>query len=136
VNGEYTAQGFAVPDSLETLHQLLADVATAHPDVSAVDIAMMETAVIEIAGNLIEHGRPPGQVRYRLTLRVHPDRLEVLLCDSGERLAGSLDPLELPDALAEGGRGLFLANAVLHSLVYARTPEANSWTLVRLRATD
>jgi serine/threonine-protein kinase RsbW len=96
---------------------------------------MMETAVIEIAGNLIEHGRPPGQVRYRFTLGVHPDRLEVLLCDSGEQFADSLDHLGLPDALAEGGRGLFLANEVLHSLVYARTPEANTWTLVRLRAT-
>src|SRR5688500_19350846 len=33
-------------------------------------VSMMETAVIEIAGNLVEHGRPPGRVRYRFTLTV------------------------------------------------------------------
>jgi serine/threonine-protein kinase RsbW len=133
VGGEYTAQGVAVPDSLETLHHLLAQVAAAHPDISAEDISMMETAVIEIAGNLIEHGRPPGEVSYRFILTVHPDRLEGLLADSGEELPGDLAGRGMPDDLAEDGRGLFLARAVLDELVYTRTPDANTWLLRRTR---
>ena len=93
----YTAEGVAIPDSIDELHALLATVAENHPDVNAEDVSMMETAVIEIAGNLIEHGRPPGQVNYRLVLTVYSDRLEGVLSDSGEELPGGLGDPQMPD---------------------------------------
>lgn len=134
MRGEYTAEGVAVPDSLEELHRLLEDVAGDHPEVSAEDVSMMETAVIEIAGNLIEHGRPAGSVRYRFTLTVLPDRLEGRLSDSGQELPRSLSVATAPDDdMSEDGRGLFLARAVLDELVYVRTPEANTWSMTRRR---
>ncbi|HET6919786.1 MAG TPA: ATP-binding protein [Jiangellaceae bacterium] len=133
MDGEYAVEGVALPDTLEQLHLLIARVAVDHPEVGAEDLSMLETAVIEIAGNLIEHGRPPGEVRYTFTLRVHPDRLIAVLSDSGEALPVSLSQPSMPDELTEDGRGLFLAHAVLDTLDYARPVEANTWEMTRLR---
>ena len=128
----YVIEGVAVPHSLELLHDLIDRVGGDHPDVLHEDLFMLETAVIEIAGNLIEHGRPSGAVDYRLRLDVLPDRLEGLLADSGEELP-DLSPAAEPDLLAEDGRGIFLAQAVLDELTYRRTEEANTWRMVRRR---
>ena len=47
-----------------------------HPDLDAGDLMMFETAVIEVAGNVVEHGRRPGSVTWAFRLSVLPDRLE------------------------------------------------------------
>ena len=131
----YVIEGVAVPHSLDLLHDLIDRVGGEHPDVLHEDLSMLETAVIEIAGNLIEHGRPSGAVDYRLRLNVLPDRLEGLLADSGEQLPHVADIADIaePDLLAEDGRGLLLAQAVLDELTYQRTDEANTWRMVRWR---
>jgi len=131
--GAYVVAGVAMPHSLDLLHDLLEQVGHQHPDVSVEDLWMLETAVIEIAGNLIEHGRPAGAVDYQLRVKVLPDRLEGLLADSGEALPGPVTGREMPDQLAEDGRGLLLAEAVLDELSYQRTDSANTWRMVRNR---
>lgn len=128
----YVVEGVAMPHALDLLHDLISRVGGDHPDVLAEDLCMLETAVIEIAGNLIEHGRPSGAVDYRLRLDVLPDRLEGLLADSGEELPQLVVTPE-PDLLSEDGRGLFLAQAVLDELTYERTEQANTWRMVRRR---
>ena len=40
---------------------------------------------------------------------------------------------ELPDEMAESGRGLWLAKATLDDLQYARAGDRNTWKLVRNR---
>jgi serine/threonine-protein kinase RsbW len=60
VTGDYLLEGLAVPESLNLLHDLLERVGREHPDLDAGDLMMFETAVIEVAGNVVEHGRPPG----------------------------------------------------------------------------
>lgn len=132
VAGSYRLEGLAVPQSLDELHQLLAQVAVDHPDVNAEDLSMLETATIEIAGNVVEHGRPAGKVIYNFSLTVADDRLLGVLADSGEEMAEDPDR-SAPLHTAESGRGLLLAQAVLDELTYARTEEQNYWTMVRVR---
>lgn len=131
----YQADGIAVPASIDQLHELLERVAAEHPEVAAADLMLFETAVIELAGNIVEHGRPEGEVTFDFTLDVHPDRLEALLRDTGYPLPEGSDPdgATMPDAWAEDGRGLALAGAALDELAYEREPEANAWRLVRRR---
>lgn len=128
----YVVEGVAVPDSIDRLHELLGRVGGEHPDVLTEDLCMLETAVIEIAGNLIEHGRPSGGVEYQLRLEVLPDRLEGLLADSGGELP-DVTTVGYPDPMSEHGRGILLAQAVLDELTYQRTPAANTWRMVRRR---
>jgi serine/threonine-protein kinase RsbW len=131
--GEYAVTGLAVPESLDRLQDLMDVVRADHPDIDETDLSMFETAIVEIHGNVVEHGRPPGQVVYAFRLEVHPDRLVGALTDTGNA-APDLSGLEgLPDDLAESGRGLWLAKATLDELDYSRTGEGNTWRLVRQR---
>jgi serine/threonine-protein kinase RsbW len=94
---------------------------------------MFETAIAEIHGNVVKHGRPVGRVAYAFSLSVHPDRLVGFLADTGEG-APDLSEQPLVDAMAESGRGLWLARATLDELLYARTGDRNTWKMTRLRS--
>ena len=129
----YILEGLAAPEMLDLLHELLARVGEEHTEVGTEDLAMIETAILEIAGNLVEHGRPAGRVAYSFSLHVLPDRLEGRLSDSGAELPDDPTGQEMPDELAEHGRGLALAEAALDELSYERVGNANTWTFVRFR---
>jgi serine/threonine-protein kinase RsbW len=135
MTGEYTLEGLAVPDSLELLHDLLQRVRADWPAIEEVDLAMFETAVVEIHGNVVRHGRPRGQVVYGFALEVHDDRLVATLTDTAEPAPGLSQHGGLPEGLAEEGRGLWLAKATLDELDYRRVGDRNSWRLVRRRGT-
>lgn len=132
--GEYSVHGLAVPESLDLLHELLEQVRADHPDLEEVDLSMFETAIIEIHGNVIKHGKPPGRVVYAFDLRVHEDRLVGQLADTGDAVPDLSRIDELPDELAESGRGLWLAKETLDELEYARVGDRNTWRLVRRRS--
>jgi len=135
VTGDYVLEGLAVPESLNLLHDLLERAGREHPDLDAGDLMMFETAVIEVAGNVVEHGRPQGRVTWAFRLSVLSDRLEAQLSDSGEEYPGGTWGTTMPaDLLQEEGRGLALATAVLNSLDYERSDGANHWTMVRRRS--
>ncbi|HET9501217.1 MAG TPA: ATP-binding protein [Marmoricola sp.] len=127
---QYSIDGLAVPEGIEVLHDLLERVAAEHPGLPTADVMMFETAVMELAGNVVEHGRPSGEVRWHFELAVLSDALEARLSDSGEEYAAQWSDT-MPDELAESGRGLPLASAVLDELHFARTSEVNVWTMVR-----
>ncbi|QAY64626.1 ATP-binding protein [Xylanimonas allomyrinae] len=127
---DYVLEGFAVPAEIDHVHALLERVGAEHPELDSTDLMMFETAVVEIATNVVEHGRPPGEVRWRLTLTVRPDEIEGELLDSGQEFSPDLDT-PMPHTLAEGGRGLPLASALLHRIELARIDDANHWRMVR-----
>jgi len=130
----YSVQGQAAPECFDELHALLERVSENHPEVGREDLDMLETAVIEIAGNVVEHGRPPGQVSYSFFLEVTDTALESVLIESGTEVPPDLDePRPAPDDMSETGRGLLLAGAVLDELRYERRDGQNTWTMVRGR---
>jgi serine/threonine-protein kinase RsbW len=134
MTGDYVLDSLAVPESLELLHELLERIGRDHPGLATSDLMLFETAVIEVAGNVVEHGRPQGQVRWSFRLGVLPDRLQAVLSDSGEEYPGGAWGTEMPEPMEEDGRGLALATAVLDSLRYERSADVNQWTMVRRRA--
>jgi serine/threonine-protein kinase RsbW len=133
MTGEYVLEGLAVPESLNLLHDLLDRVSREHPDVDSADLMLFVTAVIEVAGNVVEHGHPPGRVTWAFRIEIRPDRLEASLSDSGEEYPGGTWGTQMPDPMKETGRGLALATAVLDSLTYERRDDANHWRMQRLR---
>jgi serine/threonine-protein kinase RsbW len=131
VGGSYRLSGRAGIGGLAALHALVERVGRDHPELRASDLAMMETAVIEVVGNVVEHGTPPGAIGYDFCLEVTADHLHALLLETGDpvpmRARGDDQDLEL----AESGRGLAIARAVLSELRYERRGELNAWTLTR-----
>lgn len=124
----------ADPECLGKVHNLLAEMWDTSPDVSELDQAMFETAVIEIAANVIRHGNDEGSTLCNLTLEVYPDRLEAHLRDDGLIAHVNLDAATMPDSFAESGRGLALAKAAVDILTYERHHDNNIWTLRRTRS--
>jgi serine/threonine-protein kinase RsbW len=134
MTGDYLLEGLAVPETLSLLHDLLERVGTEHPGLDGGDLMLFETAVIEVAGNVVEHGRPSGRVAWTFRLSVLPDRLEATLSDSGEEYPGGTWGTAMPqDPMREDGRGLALATAVLDDLGYERADDGNHWTMLRRR---
>lgn len=133
--GSYHLEGVAVPDSLDRVHDLLERVRAEHPRLAEEDVMMFETAIAEIHGNVIAHGRPKGQVLYSFDLEVQPDRLTGLLVDNG-LIAPNLAALSqgVEDDMAESGRGMWLAAAVLDDLEFEREGDRNTWRMVKLRS--
>lgn len=127
---EYTLEGFAVPDQLDAVHDLLAQAAGEHLELDPMDVMLFETAIIEIANNVVEYGRPEGEVRWKFTIRVHVDEIEAELDDTGQRFTPQQGK-EMPGEEAEGGRGLPLAEALLDRIEFDRLGDTNHWRMVR-----
>lgn len=87
----------------------------------------MGIAVGEIGANIVEHAG--GPVRMRMEVCVRPNEVEVTFTDDGAPVTVDLNSVRMPNDLAEGGRGLALAQAVLEQLNYCRDL-VNRWTLV------
>lgn len=127
--GEYRLARTATLDALEPLHELFAGV---DEPVGSMDLMLFETAVIEVVGNLIQHGRPPGEVRFDFTLQVTDTSLLGRIDETGETVAFNLDH-PMPDASEESGRGLPLIRAVLDEFTFERAGGHNVWQLRRDR---
>ena len=101
-------------------------------DVAVEDRIRFETAVAEIAGNILQHG-DGSATQFRLELRADADRLEASFEDGGSRVEVDLSAAQLPDDLAESGRGLALALAAVDELEYRRDGSTNHWRVLRRR---
>jgi serine/threonine-protein kinase RsbW len=127
---EYVLEGFAVPDQLDAVHTLLARAAGEHPGLDPMDVMLFETAIIEIANNVVEYGRPEGEVRWKFTIHVREDEIEAELDDTGQKFTPSQGGA-MPGEDAEGGRGLPIAEALLDQIEFDRIDDTNHWHMVR-----
>lgn len=126
----YVLEGFAVPEQLDAVHTLLAQAAAEHPELDPMDVMLFETAIIEIANNVVEYGRPEGEVRWKFTIRVRTDEIEAELDDTGQTFTPARGN-PMPGEDAEGGRGLAIAEAVLDKIEFKRLDDTNHWRMVR-----
>lgn len=129
---DYTTYGPATVETLEQIQQLIEHARSNHPGLPASDLIRFETAVIEVADNVVHHGRPPGQVFIEFTLVIGSDRIAATLCDTGDEFTPDLSAeMPDPDLLLESGRGLPLARKLLDELDYRREGDRNVWTMAR-----
>ena len=131
MGGSYTLSGRADIEWLAALHRLVERVGHDHPELRPSDLAKMETAIIEVIGNVVEHGTPPGAIGYEFSLEVADDRLQALLLETGDPVPLRAMDQDQDHELAESGRGLGIARAVLSELRYERRGDLNAWTLTR-----
>lgn len=129
-DNDYVLEGFAVPDQIDAVHALLARAAGEHPGLDPTDLMLFETAIIEIANNVVEYGQPRGEVRWRFTIRVREDAIEAELDDTGQTFTPP-QGRAMPGEYAEGGRGLPIAEALLDQIEFTRMADTNHWYLVR-----
>jgi serine/threonine-protein kinase RsbW len=121
------------PSSLDRVHALLEDVWAAQEDVGPADRMAFAIAVAEVAGNIVAHSGGGQELDFSVRIRVGPEHLEAEFRDPGQRVDVDLSTVEMPDDLAESGRGLALALRCVDHLEYRRQDETNHWRLIRRR---
>ena len=119
----------AGPDCLDSVHEQLAALWSEAPEVEARARMRFATAVAEIVGNVVEHGRTPaGSAPHMLLeLRTGDAGLEAHLEDDGVALPE--EPGAPVDEMSESGRGLELARAAADAVVYERVDGRNRWDI-------
>ena len=97
----------------------------------AQDAHAITLAVGEAVGNIIKHAYS-GRTDRSFVLRCKADSsaLEVSLSDQGEPFDPNLQPLQPPDELRPGGRGLYLMKTIMDEVAYTRQGDSN---VVRMR---
>ena len=127
----------ARPEGINAIHDLIESLWGQQPQLSDTDRMRFETAVIEVATNIIEHateGLPkPNKVTIELTLIADPDRITARFRDDGSEAEVDLSDPQMPDATAEVGRGIGLARALVDDMTYRRSASTNIWTVTCLR---
>lgn len=126
----------AVPESLDTVQDRFA---VWWDGLGVDDVARrfaLETAVAEIAANIVEHtarsDRQAGR-RYSVQLDATEQQYTAVLRDNGLPVDLDLSAVTMADVDAESGRGLALAIAALDRLEHRHEGGHNVWTLVCTR---
>ncbi len=126
----------ARPASLDEIHDTVQSLWAEHAGFPAADRIRFETAVIEVAGNIVTHAAEglSSEVAIELTLTVTPDSVTACFRDDGGAAELDLASAQMPDTTAEFGRGLALTRALADDLTYERVGATNIWTLTCRRA--
>lgn len=120
------------PNALAEIERLLASAWSVHPHVPELVRTQVAIATAEIGANILEHAAAGRLLRLAMVIRVLANQVWVEFTDNGGPLRVDLNAVSLPDDMAERGRGLPLAKAVLDRLIYQRDG-MNHWTLVSRR---
>lgn len=125
-------EGVAEPPVLDALHDAFARLWAATPAVPTGERARLETAVLELASNVIRHGVPAGAmpVHVHAVLCAGREWLHAEVSDDGAPLDVDLEAALPPDT-ATSGRGLLLVRRAVDSVTLTRVGDRNVWRLAR-----
>lgn len=118
---------------LDEVQDFLASVWEQNPGVAELDKMLFEIAVVEIVGNIVEHGSTEGANTVELRVWVRPSELEGYVRDRGDEVTIDITAAAMPDEWSEHGRGVPMALAAVDRLVYERLGDLNCWRLTRHR---
>ena len=119
------------PRDLTAVHELLDALWRDLPELRAADRLAFGTALVELAGNVVEHADDGCGVTCTIRVTAADDALAALLQDTGRATDVELTPRAMPDVLAERGRGIPLIQRLVDDIAYERDGALNSWRIER-----
>ena len=120
-------------DPLAAIQAELDALWSVHPNVPEHVRMQIAIAAGEVGANIVEHtghGQPLG---IRMRSQLVGDQVHVAFTDNGPPACIDLASVAMPDVMAERGRGLALAHAVLGQFAYCCDDLGNHWTLISHR---
>jgi serine/threonine-protein kinase RsbW len=133
ISASYIFRMSIPPDGLDTVHGVLAAVWQSAPGIQVEDRFRFETAIIELAANVIRYAAKNRDVTCVLAVDTSPERIEAVLEDTGDEADVDIAGRKMPDPeeLAESGRGIALVKALVDELHYDRDNGTNRWRISR-----
>lgn len=122
------------PDGVDLVHAALTSLWAERGDVDEMDRIMFETALIELASNIIQHSTSSTAIVCRLDLVADDDVLRAVLTDSADPPDIEEGPRQMPDEFAESGRGLAFIQALVDEFEHRRAEGCNVWTITKRRS--
>lgn len=128
---EFRASLTELGEGLDVIHESVERLreATGRPEGDQ-PLMRFETALAEIAGNSLTHGRADTKEPVRYVMRCDGGTVVAWVIDAGPSV-GNHWVREMPPATSEHGRGLALARSLLDELGYERKAELNWWLLMK-----
>ena len=121
------------PDDIDTVQDFVQRVLEPHTDIVGIDRISFETALVELASNVIQHAAAGTGITCVLSIHADDHELSARISDSGAAGAVILSAPSFPDDLAESGRGLALIEMLVDSVHFERVAGRNVWTISRAR---
>ena len=118
------------PKALEYMYARLEDCWVRNRHVPEEIRSQLSIAVGEIVANIVEHAAKDGPVLVQMSVEVRPNEIHVSFTDDGWPCPVDPETVNMPDALAERGRGIPMTRAVLRKLSYHRSATQNHWKLI------
>lgn len=112
--------------TLDEVHSVLDSAWTAYHHVPARVRIEVAIAAAEIAANILEHDCAPA---LQMDIQVYCNQVQIEFTDCGGPVAFDPAAAQMPDAMAERGRGLAMARRALRRLTYYRDEVGNHWRL-------
>lgn len=119
------------PGDVNLVHELLDTVWASAPEVPIEERFRFETALIELASNVIKHSTSSTGVACVLSVSTASGHLEAVLSDTGDPGHVELVGRVMPDDLSESGRGIPLIQALVDELEYSHDGSHNQWRITR-----
>lgn len=120
-------------DDINTVHDYIERVWAENDDLDEMDRLRFETAIIELAANVIQHGDNGDGVSAEVLITVDSDTIRGRITDSSEAGRVELALREMPDEMAESGRGIAFIQRLVDVLHYERREGENVWMIEKRR---
>jgi serine/threonine-protein kinase RsbW len=123
------------PETIDLVHDLIAQLCDQEPVTGPIDRIRFETAVVEVAANIVEHSvrtDPPDldPRMFHVCVQGDLETLSATFTDDGRPVEIDFESISMPGTDAESGRGLALALAAVDAVEYERSDAQNLWRIV------
>jgi serine/threonine-protein kinase RsbW len=127
------------PAALDQVHDLVEELFEAAAVTDMTDRIRFETALIEVAGNILQHSTrndPPSDEprSFNIVLRGDAGTLTAEFRDDGRPVEIDFELISMPGEDAEDGRGLALALASVDEMTHERREGLNIWRITCRRS--
>ncbi len=119
----------APPEDVDSVHDFLQTIWTENPEIPAKEKIRIETAIIELAANIILYSETTAGVIFNITVSTSKDNLEASISDNGELFSLELDSHIMPEDYAESGRGIPMVKSLVDKFEFDSSDGRNTWRI-------
>lgn len=124
------------PTDVDAVHDFLEGIWQADPNIDEMDKMAFETALIELASNVIQHADTGDGVTCVMSVSSDEGVLRAQFSDTAEAGGFKMRTATMPDELAESGRGLAFMQMLVDEVSYERVDGRNVWSLTKKRTAE